>query len=339
MRARASYQKAARAANVHELFDVQSGGLYNANADPCGPSKSATFAQCQRTGITAAQYGSALLDSPAGQYNELLGGNPNLKPETSDSTTVGIVVEPMRNMSFTIDAFDIKLKDVISTLPPNVTLQQCLQNGQFCNLITRDIIGSLWAQPSGRIVATNVNIARLRTSGLDFGFNYSFKLNALGSVSTNINATLLTKNENEPVPGAGSYDCKGLHGPTCGVPSPKWRHKVRGTWATPWDVDMSLTWRYIGKVDNEGTSSNPQLAFPVNPLDRTFSARNYFDVAVSWAATKQLSLRAGINNLLDKDPPFSDYTTQGAGFSNGNTYPQVYDTLGRRVFLNATYKF
>jgi outer membrane receptor protein involved in Fe transport len=48
-------------------------------------------------------------------------------------------------------------------------------------------------------------------------------------------------------------------------------------------------------------------------------------------------LRAGINNLLDKDPPLSGLV--GAGFGNGNTYPQVYDALGRRVFLNATVKF
>jgi outer membrane receptor protein involved in Fe transport len=150
---------------------------------------------------------------------------------------------------------------------------------------------------------------------------------------------MITKAENEPVPGSGSYDCKGLHGPVCGVPTPKWRHKVRGSWNTPWDVDLSLTWRYIGKVDNEGTSSNPQLNFPVNPVDRTFNAKNYFDIAGSWTATKQLTLRGGINNVLDKDPPVSDFTTQGAGFSNGNTYPQVYDSLGRRVFLNATYKF
>ena len=339
VRARASYQKAARAANVHELFDVQSGSLYNANADPCGPSKTATFAQCQLTGITAAQYGNPLLDSPAGQYNALSGGNPNLKPETSDSTTFGIVFEPMRNMSFTVDAFDIKLKDVISVVPPTVTLQQCLTTGQFCNLITRDIIGSLWAAPNGRIVATNVNIARLRTSGVDLGFNYTRKLEAYGSIGVNVNGTLLTKAENEPVPGAGSYDCKGLHGPVCGVPTPKWRHKVRGTWTTPWNFDFALTWRHIDKVDNEGTSSNPQLNVPVNAIDRTFAAKDYFDLAGSWMITKQLTLRGGINNLFDKDPPFSDFTTQGAAFSNGNTYPQVYDTLGRRVFLNATFKF
>lgn len=339
VRARASYQKAVRAANIQELFAAQANGLFNASSDPCaGTTPTATLAQCARTGVTAAQYGN-ILDSPAGQYNALTGGNPNLKPETSDSYTVGLVFEPIRNMSATIDLFDIKLKDVISTLPPTIVLQQCLATGQFCNLIQRDIIGTIWAQPAGRIVATNINIAKLRTSGVDIGFNYTHKLAGLGSLGFNFNGTFLSKNENEPIPGAGSYDCKGFHGPTCGVPSPKWRHKARGTWATPWDVDLSLTWRHVAKVANEGTSSNPQLNTPINTIDQTFAARNYFDIAGSWAMTKQLTLRGGINNLLDKDPPIANSTTEGAVFGNGNTYPQVYDALGRRVFLNATYKF
>lgn len=340
VRARGSYQKAARAANVHELFDAQAIGLFNAVADPCGPTRTATLAQCQRTGLSAAQYGSAILDSPAGQYNALFGGNPNLKPETAETYTVGIVVEPMRDMALTVDAFDIKMKDVISTLPPNIVLQQCLADGTLCSLIQRDQIGSLWASPTGRIVATNVNIAKLRTSGIDIGFNYVHKLAGYGSLALALNGTIITKSENEPIPGAGSYDCKGLHGPTCGVPVPKWRSKTRVSWNTPWNVDLALTWRHVDSVSQEGTSSNPQLSNPgLSELNKSFSSRDYIDLAASWAVTKQLTLRGGINNLFDKDPPIADSTTLAAVFGNGNTYPQVYDALGRRVFLNATFKF
>ena len=339
VRARGSFQRAARAANVHELFDVQANALFTASSDPCaGEVPTATLAQCQRTGVTAAQYGK-ILDSPAGQYNALTGGNPNLKPETSDSFTVGLVFEPMRNMSATIDAFDIKIKDVISTLPPNIVLQKCLSSGQFCDLITRDIIGTFWAQPAGRIVATNVNIAKVRTSGVDLGFNYSRKLQGYGSLGLNVNGTLITKAENEPIPGGGTYDCKGLHGATCGVPTPKWRSKVRGTWTTPWDIDLAITWRHIDGVANEGTSSNPLLSATLNDIDKKLASRDYFDLAASWNATRQLTFRGGINNLLDKDPPIVNNGTLAGAFGNGNTYPQVYDTLGRRVFINATYKF
>jgi outer membrane receptor protein involved in Fe transport len=149
---------------------------------------------------------------------------------------------------------------------------------------------------------------------------------------------MLKSTKQEPIPGLGEYECKGLHGANCGVPSPEWRHKFRTTWETPWNLDLALTWRHIGKVDQEGTSDNPQLRnAAIAPADRTLAERNYFDIAASYAVTKKIMLRAGINNLLDKDPPLSGLV--GAGFGNGNTYPQVYDALGRRVFLNATVKF
>ncbi|MBL8513920.1 MAG: TonB-dependent receptor [Betaproteobacteria bacterium] len=340
VRARASVQRAARAPNVHELFDSQAIVLFNANLDPCaGPTPTASLAACQRTGVTAAQYGR-IIDSPAGQYNSLSGGNPDLKPEKSDSQTVGLVFEPFRNFTASIDYFNIKVDDAISTLPPTVVLARCLTLGEYCNLIQRDVIGSLWAQPNGRIVATNINIASASTSGIDFAFNYSGKLpGGWGGYNVAFNGTKLRSNENEPIPGGGSYDCAGYHGPTCLVPSPKWRHKLRGSWTTPWNVDVALTWRHIAKVANEGTSPNPLLNGALNPIDQQFGARNYLDLAAAWDATKQLTLRLGINNLLDKDPPLANSNTLSAVYGNGNTYPQMYESLGRRVFVNALYKF
>jgi outer membrane receptor protein involved in Fe transport len=340
-RLRGSFQRAARAPNVHELYDQQTNGLFNLNNDPCaGPTPSATLQQCQRTGITAAQYGNELLSSPVGQYNALVGGNTNLRPEKSDSYTFGVVFEPIRNLNASIDFFDIKLKDAISTLPPAVVLNRCLTQGEFCNLIRRDSVGSLWIQQSGRIEATNINIATARTAGVDLGLNWEAKLpSGWGGLGVSFLGTLLQKGENEPIPGGGTYDCKGYHGPTCGVPAPKWRHKLRGNWQSPWNVDLALTWRHIGKVENEGVSSNPLLNGAVNEIDRVFSARNYIDLYASWTVSKRLTLRGGINNVFDKDPPITNQTAQAAAFGNGNTYPQVYDALGRRVFINAAYKF
>src|SRR5579862_6778765 len=76
-----------RAPNLQELF-VEKGLVLEGATDPCDSSTSspATALQCARTGLTAAQTGH-VLSSPAGQYNGLTGGNPNLKPETSDTTS------------------------------------------------------------------------------------------------------------------------------------------------------------------------------------------------------------------------------------------------------------
>ena len=337
-RFRGSYQRATRAANVVELFTAQSLGLYNNSNDPCaGPTPSATLAQCQRTGVTAAQYGN-IIDSPAGQYNALFGGNPNLKPEKSDSYTLGLVLTPMKNLSGTIDYFDIRIKDTIGTIPSPTALTECLTTGSFCNLITRDRLGSLWALPAAQVLATNLNLGAYKTTGVDLGVNYVHRLNGLGSLNFDLIGTLLSKYEVEPIPGLGKYDCKGLYGSgTCGTPLPTWRHKLRGTWMTPWDVNVAVTWRYMSSVDFEKTSSQALLTGPFNPVDAKLAAQNYLDLAASWAVTKRITLNGGINNVMDKDPPVSSQV--GAGFGNGNTYPQVYDALGRRVFLNLTAKF
>ena len=167
--------------------------------------------------------------------------------------------------------------------------------------------------------------------------NYNWPMGSYGKLGINLIGTWLKEFKQEPIPGLGEYDCAGLYGPTCGTPLPEWRHKLRFTWNTPWNVDASLTWRYMSSVLLDRTDSNPLLTGTVNPVDRELAAQNYLDIAAQWAITKQVTISGGINNLTDRDPPLSAQV--GAGFGNGNTYPQVYDALGRRVFMNLTVKF
>ena len=344
VRFRGSGQQAVRAANVIDLFTAQGNGLFDLPADPCGPSAllpgGATLAQCQRSGVTAAQYGSALLDSPAGQFNALFGGNPALKPEKSKSFTFGTVFTVGKNFSASLDYFSIKVEKVIGSAPAGTTLSQCLLTGSaaFCDLIHRDRLGTLWALPTGQIIATNQNLGMLKTSGVDVNLDYIQKLPAFGSLKFNLTGTYLKEAKAEPIPGLGTYDCVGLHGANCGVPVPQWRHKLRATWETPWNIDVAATWRHLDKVSQEGTSANPLLNNSAIVLkDTTLGERNYLDLAASYAITKKITFRAGVNNVFDRDPPISGLV--GAGFGNGNTYPQVYDALGRRFFFNLTAGF
>ncbi len=347
-RLRGSYQHAVRHANVQELFQPQGNNLFGMTQDPCGPSPSggpptATAAQCANSGVTPAQYGTNILLSPAGQYNFLQGGNTDLKPETADSYTLGLVFTPIRNLTGTIDWWVIKVDDVISNAPPSTLLTTCLNTGSACNLIRRDSLGTLWALPSGKIVALNENLGGYNTNGIDFGLNYAIPMDASGTLALNFLGTWLNKWEFEPIKGAGKFDCAGFFGPQCSQakgPLPTWRHKVRATWATPWDVQMAVTWRHIHKIANESTSSNPLLNAPTDATDRELAARNYFDLAASWNVSKNFLLRAGINNIFDKDPPIvSSVLADPAIFGNGNTFPQLYDTLGRLVFVSAIAKF
>ena len=72
------------------------------------------------------------LDSPAGQYNFLQGGNLELMPETSDTYTYGVILQPrfLPKLAMSIDYFDIEIEDTISTFGADNTLDACYFAGR-----------------------------------------------------------------------------------------------------------------------------------------------------------------------------------------------------------------
>jgi outer membrane receptor protein involved in Fe transport len=351
VRFRASYQRAIRAPNVVELFTAQGFNLFDMPGDPCGWALNtadpehdnravnatlspALAAACTANGVPADQLGAAGLDSPAGQFNFKQGGNLDLKPETSDTYTYGIILQPrfLPKLAVSIDYFDIKIDDTISTFGPDNSLNPCLLQGDAdaCSRIHRDNRGNLW-RGDGFVEDLNINIGSLQTKGVDLNMSYTgVELGGMGELSFNLVGTYLDTLLTEPGPGIAPIECKGKYsGATCGVPSPEWRHHFRVGWETPWNVDLALTWRYYDAV----TNIVPGLA---QNIDYKLGERNYFDLAASWAVTEKALIRFGINNLLDKDPPLSSAVgTTG----NGNTFPQTYDALGRWMFLRAQVGF
>jgi len=359
VRIRGSYQKAVRAPTIQDLYNPQSIGNNGPATDPCegigafgtpgGPT--ATAAACANTGVTAAQYGNIPINS-ANQHSSQTGGNPAAQPETGKTKTIGLVLTPMKDLTFTVDMFKIDIADTISSVDPTVALTQCLATGgaAFCNLIKRDDRGSLWLSPNGPlgfVQAGTANIGSVGTKGIDLGANYRMKMAGMGSLDIKMDGTYMQTSFVENVPGLGQYDCVGYFGATCGSPTPEWRHKLRATWSTPWSFDVSATWRRFGKTQQEGFSTDPQLdardgagVVQVNPVEYKMGSRNYLDLNASYAITKKISVSGGINNLFDKDPPLaSTNATAAAGAANGNGYPQVYDSNGRFIYLNLTARF
>jgi len=72
-------------------------------------------------------------------------------------------------------------------------------------------------------------------------------------------------------------------------------------------------------------------------VDKVLDSQNYLDIAAVYTYAEKYTFSMGINNVTDEDPPISGQV--GAGFGNGNTYPQVYDALGRYVFFGLSAKF
>jgi outer membrane receptor protein involved in Fe transport len=349
IRFRASYNRAVRAANISELFAPQSLGNVSAK-DPCAMSTlEASAAACALTGVTAAQYGK-ILPCPAETCVTQGGGNPDLKPEVADTRTAGVVLTPrfLPGFSMSLDYFDIYVDKYIGSVDASTVIKQCTETGNpyFCSLFHRDPTSGVLFGDRGYIVATNLNTGFLQTSGLDVTGNYRLDLSSLtkggdwGSLDFSFVGTYLNSRKIEQLPGLGAYNCKGLFGPTCGQPNPAWRHQMRTTWSLPWvPATVSVNWRYFGGTDLSSNDSNPSLHSPdYVEINRKIKAYSYFDLAADWKVREQLSLRAGMNNAFDKDPPVIAAGLLSA-FGNGNTYPGVYDPMGRTLFVGLTMDF
>lgn len=352
VRFRASYNRAVRAPNILELYSAQSVSL-DGTTDPCAglSATSALVATCATAfGLTTAQV-LAIEPNSAAQYNGLTGGNPDLAPETSDTYSYGFVLRPslIHGLSLSADYFHIKVEDYISTVGADTIISRCLDtlDNKYCGLVHRDSDGSLWLSSDGYVVDTTLNTGSLDTSGVDFELNYATDLETLGLAgwgrgSVNFVGTWLDALKTKPLPEDAAYDCAGYYGTQCGTPNPEWRHKLRTTWTTPWsDLAISAQWRYIGGVDVDASSSDPTLYNEdlIFETDKRLKSRSYIDLSTSFSVRDVYKVNIGVNNVFDIDPPLVGGSNCPSGSCNGNTYAQVYDTLGRYGFLRLSREF
>ena len=330
---RATVQTATRHGSITELYRGQGSSLTDLDPDPCGTDPetnigpSYTQAQCANTGLPASLYGSDL-KSPADQYNILTGGNPNLVPEESESTTIGIVLTPdaIPGLTLTLDYFDIVVEDKIGTIPASTSLKNCLETGNptFCNLIERDpIAGTLWVSP-GQIITTNTNVAEESMTGFDLIFDYMLET-GLGPIDIKGITTFTESNELTVMPGEAAIECAGYYGKSCGKnPMPE----VAGNYTASLsrgNLDYVFGMRYLGETEDLNTTA----------ID--FEDKTYFDVTVNYQFSDSMSFTAGASNILDEDPVYT--SSAGTAPGNGNTFPGYFDALGTYVFVNISYSY
>lgn len=334
VRLRASVQRAIRGPNVRERFLPQGFNLFEMTADPCaGPvtdgrtAVGRTLEECARSGVTPAQFGG-IEHSPAKQYNFLQGGNANLTPEESDTYAYGLVWTPtgFDGLTLSLDYYSIEIRKGISTVKPEFILNQCLDgHSSQCEKVRRGRSGDLWLgsdiERSGHIVSLLDNLAVEKVQGYDFTARYDLSVGNWGRLSFSDVLSVTTTWDRQELLGAPTVDCAGRWGATCGSPVPDVRNNFRLTWLTPWRIHPSLAWRYISSVDD------------LNPDAIDLGARSYFDVSARWDHGDTFSLRMGINNLFDRAPPVAGSAAGPSNFGNGNTFPDLYDVLGRYAFV------
>jgi len=337
LRVRAGFNRAVRAPSVTELFTPNSLGLWS-GSDPCAGDPSASSAskrpkyteeQCANTGVLPGQYGNIGF-SPAGQYNSITGGEPTLDPESADTITAGIVVDPLDNLTVSVDYWQIEIKDTIRDLGEPFILAQCAENGAFCDLINRGAGGSLWLQ-SGWITNITLNSGEQTWEGVDLAVSWVAEALA-GSFRTSLIGTYMLAKETRTIPNVKDswYDCVGVISETC-YPTPEWRHTLGVSYDSNEWWSVGLKWRYMGGVDYEG--STDEIA------DKEIgSAFNYFDVNATFRFLDNSDVVVGISNITDEEPPLLGNTLAGP-WGNANTVAGFYDTLGMFMFANVTFRF
>jgi iron complex outermembrane recepter protein len=352
---RASYNRAVRSPNIAELFLNQSIGLF-AGADPCaGPAVGGlvngnTAAQCARTGLTPGQFGNLEVNT-ANQYNQFSGGNLNLKPEKANTFSAGFILNPkagvLSGLLVSVDYFNIKVNNAVGTIGSQTILNQCIiTNDPFlCGKINRApaslgaLAGSLWQNEAGFVDNQTINTGSIKTSGIDINADYRTSIGS-NKLRWQFVGTYLKDYVFQPITNQFTYDCAGYYGITCGNPNPEYRFNTNIKFTTASDFGLTVRWRHLSAAKNDVISPDPDLNSPASAprVDDRIKAHNYFDLLFSLPIKDSATLRIGVNNVFDVDPPIVSQSSLG-GFGNGNTFPGTYDQLGRNIFVNLTADF
>lgn len=344
--ARITHQRAARAPNVGELAAPQTTGLDNAQFDPCSvgnpdaanPSQ-ALIDRCVATGVSANNVGK-IEDLVSGQINGFFGTDlQNLPtPEKADTTTVGLVYRPknfglIRNVYLSLDYYDIKVNDYIGQFGAQEVFDQCYTSGNLAECAKIRRVGETLVNDGSGIELFTTNLKVLKAEGLEFVGNFDVKAGDFGKVKFGLNANYYLAQESQSSDANPVVDCRGKYGTQCGNPLPRLRLTQRTTWSVK-DVDASLLWRYLGGASIEST----QVANTFGQFQH-IGDYSYFDANLGYNFLKKYRVNLLVTNLLNRDPPVVGNEAADTRSNNGNTFPSVYDTLGRSYSVGVSATF
>jgi len=335
LRFRGSHSRDIRAASFRELYYSQSipaGGIFgsvqNSKIVPNPPFLTGTD--------------SAVI---------VLSGNPNLTPETATTTTAGFVLTPsewIENMHFSADYWKIKLAGGQALENSQLVVNQCYDGSDpsKCNQITfgTPLPGQGSQSNISQVRALYINANPYALSGVDIAWDYLLPMSKLlskanGNLSFRLSSTYALKTM---VNSAGGQ--KNVASQTGGdqgffsdfAPSPKFSGTLTISYLNG-PLSVTTQGRYIsaGRLDKQNpklgpgdAGYDPTLTYSVN--DSTVPS--YFVMSLDgsydfkWFGLQNVQLFADVQNLFDRDPPFSSPNTMiGVGGVNAI----FFDTLGR----------
>ena len=290
LKLRGSYSTGFRAPTMAQMYQGRTSSINTNLYDPCNPGNEANFSssnpECVALGLNPAYSQNAI------QSNDIIGGgNPDLKPEEAENTTLGLVIEPMDNLSFTLDYFSIEQTNVVFASSRYVIDQNLAGNPTYAGDVIRSNNGTGYIQT---IYSPANNIASRNLSGYDLNANYRFETD-IGDWSINFDTTYLSEFEVQDTSDSEFRDITGTYDPAFGS-LPEYKANIQIDWTMG---NYRATWD--ANYNSEIFASEATEEFAADVMSSTVFHNmqvGYFVDAIG------VDLHAGIQNVFDKEPPF-----------------------------------
>ncbi len=258
----------------------------------------------------------------ADNWNTRRYSNPNLKPERSKQFSFGAVFEASKHWTLSADYWNIERTDLISEIGDDVILGNLAKYG---SLVHRDEDGVI-----DYIELHKENRGAQKAAGLDLVLDMHGVNTSWGTFGARLNGTLMLASELQTSPGdsyvsnLGKFVTKGA--------VQRWRHRVSVDWDKgPLGLELANT--YYSDYDDQNSAINVDNGTIV--AANRVQAYSTWDLSGSYTWSKELKLRAGVQNLLNTSPPFSN---QAYFFLSGYD-PSYTDPRGRFFYASLQYKF
>jgi iron complex outermembrane receptor protein len=261
------------------------------------------------------------------QVQALTGGNTTLSPEKSTNMTLGVMLEPTKNLSLGMDLWSIQLTNQIGSVAASTVFAD---PATFSKLYHRNGSGYFSTDGSecpgsncGYVDLRTQNLGGLNTNGVDLSGRYRLNMGSAGNVVFGLQSTFVNKYEYQDYTNGPWNQNAGVY---VGVgPIFKWTHNLSVNWSQG-NVAAGLAAHYKSDYVDYAPADNG------NPV---VSAYTTWDSYISWSPMKALSLTLGVRNMLDAVPPLSyQEQTFQAGYD-----PRYSDTVGRSYYVRGTFQF
>ncbi|WP_229258181.1 TonB-dependent receptor [Duganella margarita] len=250
--------------------------------------------------------------------------NPNLKPEKSRQFSLGMVLQPSRQVMLTLDYWNIKRTDLIAEVGDDLILANPTK---YASLVHRDPDDDnyiLW------IDQYKENRGAQKAAGLDLTIDFKGVQTWAGRFGGRLAGTYVTDSKIQNDKGDVYVSNLGRF-VTDGVVQ-RWRHTLSFDWDQgPWAATLSNT--FSSGYHDQNSAINLDDGSVVKP--NHVKSYSLWDLTGSWQASKAIKVRAGVQNLADTAPPYSN---QAYYFISGYD-PTYTDVRGRRFFASVNYAF